>query len=224
MPVIESIGVLAESDSLLLELSKLIRAGIERPWSKDGFRIFSSLTTLEFRYENGHQIGHFVQDRQIIFTKTGVVLPSFLYATDGEYKIEELLIDNMPNPFDVEKSPGNPARITPRKPQMYEKNHKASMTLIAHSIDGFTQPQETYTLLVPRWVGRSQVAVVFPNDKKPTGFGVYYRRKKDEPQVRRHPTYPTWTLRKTTYNRWVLFWELTNAKPGDTYNLEWTWP
>jgi hypothetical protein len=224
MPVIETVGVVAESASLLLELSKIIRAGISEPWSKDGFRILSSLTTLEFRYANGKQIAHFVQDRQVFFTKAGGLLPPFYYSTEGEDTIEELLIDEMPQEFEVEKSPGNPTSILPRKPHRYEKNYAVSMTLIARSINAFTKPRETYSLRVAKRVGKSQVTVVFPNDKKPVGFGLYYRQKKDETTVRRQPTYKTWFLRKTTYDRWILYWELNNAKLGNTYTLEWTWP
>jgi len=224
MPAVETVGAVVETLNLTLELFKVIRAGIFQPWSKDNFKILSSLTTLEFKYEDGKQIAHFVQDRRVLFTKKGGQLPPFNYATDGEDAIEELLIDDMPQPFKITESDGNPANILPSNPLTYEKNDLKNMTLIARSVDGFTKEQETYRLRVVRWIGRSQIAVIFPKDKKPVGYDAYYEQKQGSSVVMRHLKYKTWSLRKTTFDKWVLYLELNNISVEKTYVLEWTWP
>jgi hypothetical protein len=224
MPAVESISVLVECANLGLELFKIVRAGFAQAFSKDAFKTLSSLTTLEFVYSNGQQVAHYVQDRQIVFTKEGYP-PPFLYATEGVDEIDELMIDNMPERFVVEeKRLDHPASIRQHEPTQYSKNHRISMALLARSTNGFTQPREKFSMKVVRWVGKSQVAIVFPNDKKPVSWGTFYRVHNDPPELKRHAGRQACLLRKTTCQKWILLWEVTNATPERTYTLEWTWP
>jgi hypothetical protein len=224
VPIIESVSLAAETVHWSYELYKLVRARASLPFSKDRFRTLSSLTTLEFSYEQGHQIAHFVQDRQIVFTKKGT-LPSFHYGTDGEDFIDGLLINDMVERFTkTGGTPGVPFRVAPENPLEYPKKYQTGMALLAHSINGFTKPTETHSMRIVRWVGKSSVAIIFPNDKKPVKFGMFYRDDKDGPKVRKHPGYEACSLKKTTRDRWILLWEFNNVKTHRTYTLEWTWP
>lgn len=222
MPVIETIGAAAESLNLLVEVGRAIRAAIGLRFSKDGFRTLSTLSTLEFKYEQGDQIAHYVQDRTIVFTKTGT-LPPFIFATEGRDYIDELLIDNEPVEFERIESFGEPTRVVPKDRVEYPKGHQLNAALLARSINGFTKPNEKYSLRVARWVGESSVAIIYPASKKPAVYGLFYREAGDRPEVKRHAGHQGCGLKKTTCDRWILGWKLDNAKPGRTYTLEWTW-
>jgi hypothetical protein len=224
VPLIESVSLTAECIKWSFELYKIVRSSIAQSFSKDGFRTLSSLTTLEFNYEGDQQVAHYVQDRRIVFTKRGI-LPPFLYGTDGKDSIDGLLINNMAEPFvSTAKAANDPARIVPENPKEYPKKYQLTTALLARSINGFTKPTETHSMQIVRWVGKSSVAIIFPDDKKPVSFGVFYRDHKDESWIRKHPGYEACFLRKTTRDRWALLWELNNIKPNRTYTLEWTWP
>ncbi len=175
MPVIETIGAAAESLNLLVEVGRAIRAAIGLRFSKDGFRTLSTLSTLEFKYEQGDQIAHYVQDRTIVFTKTGT-LPPFIFATEGRDYIDELLIDNEPVEFERIESFGEPTRVVPKDRVEYPKGHQLNAALLARSINGFTKPNERYSLRVARWVGESSVAIIYPASKKAGSLWVILQR------------------------------------------------
>jgi hypothetical protein len=221
MPLLESFGVLAEIGGFLIEIFKAARAGVSFHSSREGFKIISTLTTLEFRQEHFQQVAHFVQDRHLVFTKSGA-LPPFTYWSEGQNVIDELLVDNIPYPFRLLKNPGELPQITLENEMRYEKGHEARETLVAHSIGGYLNKIESYNFKIERWVGRSSLAIIIPDDKKPSSFRLYYRRKLDAQNVRRN-TAEKCELKKTTCGRWVLFWEFKNLKPDLTFTLEWEW-
>jgi hypothetical protein len=224
MPIVESASLAVEVAKWSYELYKLIRAYVGYAFSPDGFRTISSLSTLEFSFQGNTQIAHYVQDREIIFTRPGN-LPAFLYATSGQDSIDSLFVENMPVAYKVSPKIGSePVMILPAKAVEYPKNFRLSTAMVAHSANGYISATETQNLTIKRWVGKSSIAVIFPEDKKPIQFALYYRDRKDGPSVRRHPGYTACFLKKTTRERWVLLWEVSNAKPGKTYILEWTWP
>lgn len=223
MPAVGAIGVIAEVVSVIIDLGKVIWAGAALTFSKEPFRTVSSLTTIEFTYENGQQVANFVQDRQVAFVREGT-LPPFIFATDGTEHIDQLLIDDASKPFEIKQETGHPDRIILTDPRTYKRNDQVSMALVARSTNGFTKPQESFSLEVIRWVGRSRTAIIFPDNKKPTSFGAFYRNKEDKPETKRHAGREACSLKRTTCSRWVLLWERTNALPGRTYTLEWEWP
>jgi len=221
MPIIESVSVLTEVGNLVIEIFKAVRAGTLLKFSKEGFKTLSCLTTLEFRDEGGQQIAYYVQDRRIVFTKSRA-LPPFLYWSEGHDLIDELLIQNAPVAFKKIERPGEPRQIMPENTLEYSKGSEVKAALLARSIGGFNGSVESYSIRVDRWVGQSSLAIVFPENKKPTSYRIFYRKHSDAPEVERN-TKEECELKKTTCSRWVLYWEFKNLTPGLTYTLEWNW-
>lgn len=218
--LLESVSASAEVLSLLLEIGKAVRAGVGTRFSKEGFRVMSSLTTLEFRYDAaGHQTAYYVQDRRILFTRDGAISPLFQFATDGTDFVDEMLIDD--KLIDFKKHSPMP-EYGPAETLHYAKGQEVSATLIAHSVDGYRGTTETQRQNVVRWVGTNRLNIIFPADKKPTDCRLYYKDSSDQFDGQRHTGYRC-DAKKTTCDRWMIVWEANNLKPGRIYSLEWRW-
>lgn len=224
MPAVESVGALAEILNLVFEIFKAVRARTVFQFSKEGYRSLSCLTTLEFVYGDSHQVAYYVQDREILFTKDETKLPPFLYWTDGDDHFDELLVGNSSLAIRTTEQSGEATLVEPERNVTYSKGDRVKATLLAHSIDGFTKPEECYSVKIERWVGRGSLAILFPDGKKPKSIRLVYREHSDAAVVSRHAGRETYELKKTTCKRWVFVWEYRNLKPGRTYTICWQWP
>lgn len=219
----ESASLIIELISLTIETYKAIRARVFF-YSKEGTKTMSSLTTIEFVREGNQQLAYCMKDRDILFTKNQMELPGYSYRTEGEDSVEELLVDAIPVRFKKVETLNGGRTIEADNGVRYSRGDRVTSSIYVRSVNGFTKPEQSFSLSVDRWVKRGQLVVLFPSNEKPSDIRLVFRDRRDKPGTARHAGHETYALRRTTCRRWMFVWDFANPKLDRTYTVLWRWP
>jgi len=188
-----------------------------------GFRILSSLNTIEFKYVDGRLVADYVHDRTIKFTKNDQKLPRFAFDTDGDDEICELFVDEVKRKFRVVDQKLNRRIIELDEEMEFSKGDVARSVLTARALNAFQGDREFWEISTYGWIEMMTVAVIFPPEKYPQGLRLLYKKDARLESKWQPAKYEMFDFRRTTGNRKALVWVARRPLLGSKYKIEWDW-
>jgi hypothetical protein len=219
LPVIETVGLGYKILSLGWEMGKAIRNSAGAQWmNRSGYHLVSSLTTLEFIQNGETLISDYVQDRLVEFTRRDRRLPPFVYGTEGNDIVDNLVVDGTPQTFVYSEN-----IVKPVQELLFNKGDQTRAVLLAHSTNGFPGKRESFVVNSGFWTDSVTLVVVFPPSKKPEHLEMLYHGPRDDADTWRPAKGEKYEVRRTTGGRLAFAWEGKNLRSGNVYKILWDW-
>jgi len=220
---VDSVSLGYKIASLGWDVYKTFRNSAQLRTGRAGYRFTSSLTTLEFSYSGEQQQANYVQDRTILFLRDEVRLPPFLYRTDGEDKIDQLLVNESARPFKIVPEGGGGKFIEADEHIHYSKKDVVRAVLFASSTNGYPNRVEYFDLRIVDYIDKLTFFVIFPPEKMIKKVILYYQLREDSSTTWKPATREKYEVRHTTQRRRAFVWEAIAPKHGNKFRVEWEW-
>lgn len=219
LPVIESVSLGYKILSLGWEIGKAIRNAVGAQWmNQSGYRLVSSLTTLEFTQNGDSQVADYVQDRLLEFKRRDRRLPPFVYGSEGVDVIDGLIVDGNPQQWIHSER-----TVRPLQELLFNKGDQTRAVLLAHSTNGFPSRQESFVVNSGYWTDSITLVIIFPPSRKPEHMEMLYRGPKDDADTWRPAKSEKYEVRRTTSGRLAFAWDGRNLRSGNVYKIIWDW-